>query len=129
VTRSRVIVGGVVIGLIAITIWLAVEGTTSIGIAKIVGYQHYGDERGIVVFVGVGALTDIAERTVEADAKTVKVTVHVRRPSGSFPAYLIYLPVAIPLHDGLGDRRVLDQDGVDVKDLGVFGPPFPTPRP
>jgi hypothetical protein len=124
-----VIVGGAVIGLIALTIWLAIVGTSSIGTAKIVGYQHYGDERGIVVFVGVGALTDLAERSVEADAKTVKVTVHVVRPSGSFPAYLIYLPVAIPLHDGLRDRRVLDQDGVEVRDLGVFAPPFPTPRP
>jgi len=124
-----VIVGGAVIGLIALTIWLAIVGTSSIGTAKIVGYQHYGDERGIVIFVGVGALTDIAERTVEADAKTVKVTVHVLRPSGAFPAYLIYLPVAVPLHDGLRDRRVLDQDGVEVKDLGVFAPPYPTPRP
>jgi hypothetical protein len=118
-----------VIGLIAITIWLAVEGTSSIGTAKIVGYQHYSDDLGIVVLVTVGAFQDLAERTVEADARSVKVTVHALRPGGTFPAYAIVLPVAIPLHDGLRGRRVLDQDGVEVQDLGVFGRPAAPSRP
>ena len=112
-----------------LTIYLAYEGLNQDGVAKIGGYQHYGDERGIVVIVQVGALTDIAERKVEEDATSVKVTVHVRRPAGTFPGYLILLPVAIPLHGGLRDRAVLDQDGAPVRDLGVYQPPLPTPRP
>jgi len=122
-------VGAAVLGLAVLTIALAYESLNQTGIARIVGYQHFGDDRGIVVIVSVGALQDIAEREVKEDGSTVKVTVHVRRPAGTVPAYLIVVPVPISLHEVLRDRRVLDQDGAPVEDLGVYQKPSPAPRP
>ena len=127
---TRLIVGAAIVGLVVLTLFLAYEGLSQGGVAKIVGYQHFGDEHGIVVIVQVGALQAIAEREIKEDASTVKVTVHTRRPNGAVPAYLIVVPVPVSLHDGLRDRRVLDQDGVPVKDLGVYElPGRPTAPP
>jgi hypothetical protein len=127
VTRTRLIVGAAITGLVILTLVLAYESVNQSGVARIVGYQRYGDDRGIVVIISVGALQDIAERQVEESASSVKVTVHVRRPPGPVPAYLIVVPVPVSLHDGLRDRRVLDQDGVPVQDLGVYEKPSPAP--
>jgi hypothetical protein len=128
-TRTRVIVGATIVGLVFLTIFLAYESLNQTAIARIVGFQHFGDDHGIVVIVAVGAGQDIAERDVEESATTVKVTVHVRRPSGTVPLYLIVLPVPVSLHQILGDRRVLDQEGTAVEDLGVYQKPSPAPRP
>ena len=126
-TRERLIVGAALVGLVALTVFLGYEGLNQGGVAKIVGYQHFGDERGIVVIVQLGSLQDIAEREIKEDASTVKVTVHIRRPSGAVLGYLIVVPVPVSLHDGLRDRRVLDQDGAPVRDLGVYQVPLPSP--
>ena len=112
-----------------LTVALASAALNQTSIARIVGYQHFGDERGIVVIVQIGALTEIAERQVETGADFVKVTVHVRQPSGSVPAYAIVVPVPVSIRDGLRDRRVLDQDGAPVQDLGVYQKPVASPRP
>jgi hypothetical protein len=125
-----VIVGGAVIGLIAVTIWLAVEGTSSIASAQIVGFQRTGDANKIVVVVGVGLSDEIGEREVREDARSVTVKVHVRSPGGSLPAVLVFLPVTVSLHAALGTRDVLDGSGKHVRDLGTYElPGRPTPPP
>jgi hypothetical protein len=130
VTRTRVIVGAAIIGLVVLTVVLAYESLNQTGVARIVGYQHFSDERGLVVIVELGAADELAERQVEEKADSVKVTVHVRRPTGAVvPLYLIVVPVPVSLHQVLGDRRVLAQDGTPVQDLGVYQKPSPAPRP
>jgi hypothetical protein len=129
VTRSRLIVGGAVIGLVAITIWLAIEGTSSIGSATIEGYQRTADDRKIVLVVTVLPLEEIAEREVHEDARTVTVKVHVRS-AGSTPALGVHLPVAISLHAPLGSRTVLDGKGLQVPELIPYRlPGRPTQSP
>ena len=128
-TPARVIVGAAVAGLVVLTVALAYVALTQTGVTKIVGFQRFGDDRGLVVIVQFGAGMELAERQVEETAGSVKVTVHVRRSSGTGPAYVIVVPVPVSLHTILGDRRVLDQDGAPVEDLGVYQKPGSSPRP
>ncbi len=126
---TRIITAAAIVGLVAVTLFLAYEGLNSTTIARVVGYQRFGDDRGIVLVVEVGALTDLAERQVEETATTVKVTVHVHRPTGAVPSYAIVIPVSVSLHDGLRGRTVLDHDGRPVQDLGVYRRPQGTASP
>jgi hypothetical protein len=130
VTRTRVIVGAALIGLVVLTVALLFEGVTAAGTAQIVGFQRTGDARKIVVVVGVGLLDELAEREVREDARSVTVKVHTRSSGGTAAAVLIFLPVTVSLHDALGTRDVLDGSGKTVRDLGTYElPGRPSPPP
>src|SRR5260370_22822444 len=119
-TRTRLIVGAALIGLVVLTVALLFEGLGAAGTAQIVGFQRTGDARKIVVVVGVGLLDELAEREVREDARSVTVIVHKRSAGGSAAAILIYLPVTVSLHDALGTRDVLDGGGTSARDLGTY---------
>ena len=95
--------------------------------AQLTSFQRAGDGRAIVVTVLMGVGEElIGSRTVE-DTKTVRVTVRVRRYSGSVPAVGLLYPVTVRLGALLGDRTVFDGVGNPVPDLGDYTPPRPTP--
>ena len=129
-TRSRVIVGATLVGLAVLTLVLLAESLNAEGTAQIVGFQHTGDARKVVVIVGIGVLTEIAERDVKEDPTTVRITVRTRVPRGAIvPAILVYVPVTVSLASALGDRAVLDQNAAPVRDLGMYELPGRTTGP
>ena len=127
-TLTRLIVGAVIAGLAVLTIFLFFESLNVPGTAQIVGYQTTADPRRIVVIVALGRLDDIAERQIQEDATTVRVTVRKRTSSGTALADLIVFPVTLTLREALRDRTVLDDKGARVPDRGVYQPPQPSPR-
>ena len=126
---TRIITAAAIVGLIAITIFLAYEGINSSGSAQIVGYEQTGDPRRIVIVVALGRLEDIAEREIKEDSRSVTVSVHTRSQRGTAPADLTLFPVTVSLQSGLGTRTVLDRNGTAVRYLGVFQLPGPTASP
>ena len=126
---TRIITAAAIVGLIAITIFLAYEGINSSGSAQIVGYEQTGDPRRIVIVVALGRLEDIAEREIREDSRSVTVSVHTRSQRGTAPADLTVFPVTVSLQSGLGTRTVLDRTGTAVRYLGMYEPPRPSPSP
>ncbi|MDQ2951219.1 MAG: hypothetical protein M3R54_03040 [Chloroflexota bacterium] len=126
---TGIITVAAIVGLIAITAFLAYEGLNSSGSAQIVGYQQTGDPRRIVIVVALGRLEDIAEREIKEDARSVTVNVHTRSQRGIAPSDLTFFPVTVSLQSGLGTRTVLDHNGTAVRYLGVFQLAGPTASP
>ena len=126
---TRIITAAAIVGLIAITIFLAYEGINSSGSAQIVGYEQTGDPRRIVIVVALGRLEDIAEREIREDSRSVTVSVHTRSQRGTAPADLTVFPVTVSLQSGLGTRTVLDRTGTAVRYLGMYELPRPSPSP
>jgi hypothetical protein len=127
VTRSRLILAAVVVGLAVLTVWVYVESLNATGTAQIVGYQRTGDPAKIVIIVAVGRLDVIGERKVEESASSVRVTVYKRSNPGTAPASLAFVPLTVGLREGLGDRTVVNQDGTAVQDRGTYELPQPSP--
>lgn len=128
-TGQRFVVAAALIGLAILTVVLVLSSFATIHSAQIISFQRTGDARKIVVNIVTGLGTEIAERTVREDAQTVTVTVNMRQSPGTYPAIAFYLPVVVSLKDVLGDRRVLDASGKDVRDLGMYIAPGTTPQP
>ena len=128
-TGQRFVVAAALIGLAILTVVLVLSSFATIHSAQIIRFQRTGDARKIVVNIVTGLGTEIAERTVREDAQAVTVTVNMRQSPGTYPAIAFYLPVVVSLKDVLGDRRVLDASGKDVRDLGMYIVPGTTPQP
>ena len=129
-TRQRFAVAAGVIGLVVLTVALFLSSLASVRTANIDSFQRTGDPRKIVVNVTIGLGTEIAERSVREDVKTVIVTVGVRQSPGIYPAIAFWVPVVVSLKDPLGDRAVLDPAGQTVRDAGdIYRPPGLTPKP
>lgn len=128
-TGQRFVVAAALIGLAILTVVLVLSSFATIHSAQIISFQRTGDARKIVVNIVTGLGTEIAERSVREDAQTVTVTVNMRQSPGTYPAIAFYLPVVVSLKDVLGDRRVLDASGKDVRDLGMYIAPGTTPQP
>jgi len=128
-TGQRFVVAAALIGLAILTVVLVLSSFATIHSAQIISFQRTGDARKIVVNIVTGLGTEIAERTVREDAQAVTVTVNMRQSPGTYPAIAFYLPVVVSLKDVLGDRRVLDASGKDVRDLGMYIVPGTTPQP
>lgn len=126
---TRIITAAAIVGLVAITVFLAYEGLNAAGSAQIVGYQQTGDPRRIVIVVGLGRLEDIAEREVREDARSVTVNVHTTSQRGTVPSDLAFFPVTVGLQSPLGTRAVLDKNGNAVPYLGSYQLPRPTASP
>jgi hypothetical protein len=129
VTRTQLIVGGALAGLVLLTVVLVFEALNVSATAQIVGYQHTGDPRKIVVIVAIGQLDEIAERQVQEDATSVRVTVRKRTGSGTASGALTVVPVTVTLRDALRDRTVRDDKGAAVRDRGTYELPEPTGVP
>jgi len=128
VGRTQVIVGATVAGLVVLTLFLFLDSLNFAGTAQIVGYQRTADPRRIVVIVALARLDDVAERQIQEDASTVRITVRKRTTSGTAQADLILFPVTLTLREALRDRAVLDDKGAPVADRGVYEAPQPTTR-
>lgn len=126
-TRQRFIVAAAVAGLAVLTVLLFLSTLGSVRTASIQSFQRTGDASKIVVTVMIGLGTEIAERDVREDARTVIVTVRVRQSPGIYPSIGIIVPVVVSLKNALGDRTVLDGDGHAVLDLGQYEPPRQPP--
>lgn len=126
---ARLITVAAIVGLVAITIFLAYEGLNAPGSAQIVGYQQTSDPRRIVIVVGLGRLDDIAEREVKEDLRSVTVNVHTRSQRGTAPSDLQFFPVTVALQSALGTRTVLDGKGNAVRSLGLYELPRPSASP
>lgn len=122
-TRQRFIVAAGVAGLVVLTVLLFIGTLASVRTASILNFQRTGDPSKIVVTVMIGLGTEIAERDVREESKTVSVIVRVRQSPGTYPAIGILVPVVVSLKNALGDRTVLDGDGHPVLDLGQYEPP------
>ena len=79
--------------------------------------------------VTIGLGDELAERSVDEDERTIRVTVRVRQPAGPRDLVGIPVPVVVSLQRPLEGRIVLDHDGERVRDLGMYSAPGPTPRP
>lgn len=126
-TRQRFTIAAAVLGLAVLTVALYLSTLGSVRNASIQSFQRTGDPRKIVVTILTGFGTEIAERTVREDARSVSVTVRVRQSPGSYPSIGIILPVVVSLSDALGSRAVLDPDGQAVLDLGQYEAPRQPP--
>jgi hypothetical protein len=125
VTRARVVGAAVFAGLAVLTVFLFFESVNATGTAQIVGYQRTSDASRIVIIVALGRLDDIAEREVEEDARSVRVTVRKHSRAGTAPADLQFFPITVSLRGPLADRTVLAQGGSPVRDLGTYQVPGP----
>jgi hypothetical protein len=127
--RERFIVAAGVIGLVVLTAVLLVGSLASLDTARIDSFQRSADRQKIIVNVTIGLGDEIAERSVEEDERTVRVTVRVRQPSGARELLGIPVPIVVSLRTPLDGRAVLDHEGKQVRDLGAYSAPGVTPKP
>lgn len=128
-TRQRFVVAAGVIGLVVLTVVLFLGSLTSTRVVRIDSFQRSADPNKVIVNVTIGLGDELAERSVDEDERTIRVTVRVRQPAGPRDLVGIPVPVVVSLRRPLEGRIVLDHDGERVRDLGMYSAPGPTPRP
>jgi len=128
-TRQRFVVVAGVIGLVVLTVVLFLGSLTSTRVVRIDSFQRSADPNKVIVNVTIGLGDELAERSVDEDERTIRVTVRVRQPAGPRDLVGIPVPVVVSLKRPLEGRIVLDHDGERVRDLGMYSAPGPTPRP
>lgn len=124
------IVGASLAGLAVLSFLIGSSILNSGRIAPIDGFQRTADPTKIVVILTIGLLDDFADRTVNEDATSVRVTVRVRSRASSqvVPALGVSVPVTLSLRDPLGTRSVMDNTGRLIPDLGTYrAVPVPSP--
>ena len=128
-TRQRFIVAASVVGLVVLTVVLFLGSLSNTRNVRIDSFQRSADPRKVIVNVTIGFGDELAERSVDEDERTVKVTVRVRQPAGPRDLLGIPVPVVVSLKRPLEGRTVLDHDGAHVRDLGLYVGPVSTPAP
>jgi hypothetical protein len=128
-TRQGFIVAAGVIGLVVLTVVLFLGTLTSTRAVRIDSFQRSADPNKVIVNVTIGLGDEVVERSVDEDERTVKVTVRVNEPAGPRDLLGIPVPVVVSLKRPLEDRTVLDHEGNQVRDLGIYYVPGSTPRP
>jgi len=129
VTRERFVVASGVVGLILLTIVLFLGSLANTRTVGIDSFQRSADPHKIIVNVTLGLGDELAERSVDEDEQTVRVTVRVKEPAGPRDLLGIPVPVVVSLKRSLEGRTVLDHDGKAVLDLGLYVGPRSTPAP
>jgi hypothetical protein len=109
--------------LVALAVVIALASATSVEDVRVDSYQSTADPRQIVANVTVGLSYEVIEQSAREDQNAVTLVVRARRPSGSWPAIGIFVPVPITLRADLADRAVLDASGRVVPRHGTYGPP------
>jgi hypothetical protein len=120
VTGQRFIVAAAVIGLAVLTIALFASSLVSVRTIRIDSFQRTADPQKLVVNVVLGLGDELAERTVDEDARNVRITVRVREPAGARDLIGVPVPILVTLRAPLDGRSVLDYDGSAVRDLGQY---------
>jgi hypothetical protein len=92
-------------------------------------YWKTGDSLQIVVVIIVGIGDEVVGRNLTEDARTVRISLHVRENSSSKPALGVLIPVAITLKQPLRDRIVQGSTGNVVREIAPPGYGAPTPPP
>lgn len=128
-TRERFVVAAGVIGLVVLTVVLFLGSLASTRVVRIDSFQRSADPNKVIVNVTIGLGDELAERSVDEDERTVRVTVRVKQPAGPRDLLGIPVPVVVSLKRPLEGRLILDHDGDQVRDLGMYSAPGPTPRP
>lgn len=128
-TRQRFFVAAGVVGLVVLTVVLFLGSLANTRAVRIDSFQRSADPDKVIVNVTIGLGDELAERSVDEDERTVKVTVRVREPAGPRELLGIPVPVVVSLKRPLEDRVVLDHDGNQVRDLGIYFAPGSSPAP
>ncbi|SRR6266542_3161117 len=128
-TGQRFVVAAGLIGLAVLTVVLFLSSLASVRNVRIDSFQHSNDPQKLIVNVTIGLGDEIVERSLSEDARSVKITVRVRQPVGPSLLLGIPVPIVVSLKQPLEDRVVLDYDGRQVRDLGIYFPPGSTPAP
>lgn len=128
-TVQRFTVAAAVVGLVVLTVVLYVGSLASLRNVRIESFQRSADPEKLIVNVVIALGDEIVERSVDEDARSVKITVRVRQPSGTRQLLGIPVPIVVSLKQPLEGRAVLDYDGSPVRDLGQYFGPGTTPRP
>jgi hypothetical protein len=128
-TRQRFVVAAGVVGLVVLTVALFLGTLANVRTVRIDSFQHSADPQKIIVNVTIGLGDELAERSVDEDERTVRVTVRVKQPAGPRLLLGIPVPVVVSLKRPLEGRSVLDHDGEAVRDLGLYVGPVLTPAP
>jgi hypothetical protein len=126
-TRERFVVAAGVVGLIVLTVVLVLSSLANTRTVRIDSFQRSADPHKVIVNVTIGLGDELAERSVDEDERSVKVTVRVKEPSGPRDLLGIPVPVVVSLKRPLEGRTVLDHDGNGVRDLGMYAGPGSTP--
>lgn len=79
--------------------------------ADLQSYAPAADGRQITVTATMTRLDTIEIASAQEDATSVKVTVLLRRRSGTSPADLLFVEVPVPLNQPLDGRTVVDANG------------------
>jgi hypothetical protein len=128
-TVQRVVVAAGVIGLAVLTVVLFLSSIATVQTVRIENFQHTADPQKLIVNVVIGLRDEIVERSVDEDARAVKIIVRVRKPTGVRLSLGVPVPILVSLKQPLEGRVVLDHDGSPVRDLGQYFGPASTPRP
>jgi hypothetical protein len=128
-TRQRFVVAAGVVGLVVLTVVLFLGSLANTRAVRIDSFQRSADPNKVIVNVTIGLGDELAERSVDEDERTVRITVRVRQPAGPRELLGIRVPVVVSLKRPLEGRTVLDHDGTQVRDLGLYVGPVATPRP
>ena len=126
-TRTRIVVAASLAGLAVLSFLIGSSILNSGRILTVDGFQRTADPMKIVVFVTIGLLDDLADRTVIEDAASVKVIVRARSRSGTSDAIGVPVPLTLSLREPLASRTVVDGSGRAVRDLGTFRTPATSP--
>jgi len=126
-TRTRIVVAASLAGLAVLSFLIGSSILNSGRILAVDGFQRTADPMKIVVFVTIGLLDDLADRTVIEDAASVKVIVRARSRSGTSDAIGVPVPLTLSLREPLASRTVVDGSGRAVRDLGTFRTPATSP--
>jgi hypothetical protein len=128
-TRERFVVAAGVVGLIVLTVVLFLGSLANTRTVRIDSFQRSADPNKVIVNVTIGLGDELAERSVDEDERSVRVTVRVKQPAGPRELLGIPVPVVVSLKRPLEGRTVLDYEGKAVRDLGLYVGPVSTPRP
>ena len=126
-TRQRFFVAAGIVGLVVLTVVLFLGSLTNTRAVRIDSFQRSADPNKLIVNVTLGLGDELAERSVDEDERSVKVTVRVKEPNGPRDLIGIPVPVVVSLKRPLEARTVLDHDGAQVRDLGLYSGPVATP--
>lgn len=128
-TRQRFAVAAGVIGLVVLTVVLFLGSLANVHAVRIDSFQRTADPQKLIVNAVIGLGDEILERSVDEDARMVRITVRVRPPGDSRDALGVPVPILVSLQQPLGERAVRDHDGTTVRDLGLYLGPAPMARP
>ena len=126
-TWQRFVVAAGVVGLVVLTVVLFLGSLANTRAVRIDSFQRSADPLKVIVNVTIGLGDELAERSVDEDERTVRITVRVKQPTGVRELLGIPVPVVVSLKRPLEGRTVLDHDGHQVRDLGLYVGPVSTP--